>query len=114
MNERETKLTVERSRFIAYVAPANSLEQVKTLLSKRKRAVKKASHHCWAARFSDGQELCRDDGEVGKPGQRILEVLRQHDIEGVLIVSRVFGGVKLGPAGVGRAFRDAARAVVRA
>ncbi|MEM6533580.1 MAG: YigZ family protein [Myxococcota bacterium] len=108
----EAKITVERSKFFAILAPAASLAEIKALLAKRRRTIKKANHHCWAARLGSGGEHARDDGEVGKPGQRILEVLRQHELFGVLIVSRVYGGVKLGPAGVGRAFRNAARQVV--
>jgi putative IMPACT (imprinted ancient) family translation regulator len=52
-------------------------------------------------------EQARDDGEVGRPGMKLLELLRHNDLEGLLVVSRIFGGVKLGPGGVGRAFRDA-------
>jgi putative IMPACT (imprinted ancient) family translation regulator len=61
-------------------------------------------------RDENGQvvEQARDDGEVGRPGMKLLELLRQHDLEGLLVVSRIFGGIKLGPGGVGRAFRDAA------
>jgi putative IMPACT (imprinted ancient) family translation regulator len=111
----EAKLTVKRSRFIAVLARARDEEQVKELLEGRRRQVKRARHHCWAARLAspagEPTELWRDDGEVGRPGQRILEVMRRHDLEGVLVVSRVFGGVKLGPAGVGRAFKEVAEAV---
>jgi putative IMPACT (imprinted ancient) family translation regulator len=53
-------------------------------------------------------EQARDDGEVGRPGMKMLELLRHNDLEGLIVVSRYFGGVKLGPGGVGRAFRDAA------
>jgi putative IMPACT (imprinted ancient) family translation regulator len=44
----------------------------------------------------------------------LLELLRKHDLEGALIVSRVFGGVKLGVGGVSRAFRDAGQGAVDA
>ena len=54
--------------------------------------------------------MSKDDGEVGHPGRVLLELLRKHDLEGVLIVSRIFGGVKLGVGGVSRAFRDAGQA----
>ena len=47
-------------------------------------------------------EQARDDGEVGRPGNKLLELLRQRDLEGLLVVSRFFGGIKLGPGGVGR------------
>lgn len=114
--ESTAKLTVERSRFVALLFPAKSEADVKTMLKKRKKAVKRANHHCWAARFEDDAdrliELARDDGEVGRPGWKILEELKRRELFGALIVSRVFGGVKLGPAGVGRAFRRVARDVI--
>ena len=53
-------------------------------------------------------EQARDDGEVGRPGYVMLDLLRRDDLEGGLIVSRFFGGVKLGPGGVSRAMREAA------
>ncbi|MBW2731287.1 MAG: YigZ family protein, partial [Deltaproteobacteria bacterium] len=64
----------------------------------------------------DGQliEQARDDGEVGRPGTKILAVMRRYEIEGVLIVSRIFGGVKLGPGNVGRSFARVADEVVLA
>jgi len=108
----EYQLTEQRSRFYAVAVPAATLEDVKLALAERKKKYHKARHHCWACRVRDenGQvvEQARDDGEVGKPGMKMLELLRHHDLEGLLVVSRIFGGVKLGPGGVGRAFRDAA------
>ena len=110
-------LTEQRSRFYAAAVPAASLEEVKQELAKRKKKYHKARHHCWACRVRDdnGQivEQARDDGEVGRPGMKMLELLRHHDLEGLLVVSRIFGGVKLGPGGVGRAFRDAAAGALR-
>jgi putative IMPACT (imprinted ancient) family translation regulator len=108
----EYQLTEQRSRFYAAAVPAATLDEVKIALSERKKQYHKARHHCWACRVrdADGQvvEQARDDGEVGRPGMKMLELLRHHDLEGLLVVSRIFGGVKLGPGGVGRAFRDAA------
>jgi putative IMPACT (imprinted ancient) family translation regulator len=108
----EYDLTEQRSRFYAAAVPAATLDEVKKALATRKKRYHKARHHCWACRVRDenGQvvEQARDDGEVGRPGMKLLELLRQHDLEGLLVVSRIFGGIKLGPGGVGRAFRDAA------
>lgn len=108
----EHDITERRSRFYAAAVPAMTLDEVKKELSKRKKRYHKARHHCWACRVRDvnGQvvEQARDDGEVGRPGMKLLELLRQHELEGLLVVSRIFGGIKLGPGGVGRAFRDAA------
>ena len=113
---RQAKLTVKRSRFFAVLAEIDDEADIKSLLTSQARKIKKTRHQCWAARFAaaDGSivEQARDDGEVGRPGQRILELMRRHEVEGVVLVSRVFGGVKLGPAGVGRAFKEAAEAVL--
>lgn len=108
----EHTLVVQRSRFIARLVPAESLDAVKQALGTQRRAHRKARHHCWACRLLDPNgrlvEQARDDGEVGRPGMVLLELLRREKIEGALIVSRLFGGVKLGPGGVSRAFRAVA------
>ena len=114
--DQVARLTVERSRFFGVYVPVGTGDEVKAVLARRRRAVKRARHHCWASRLEDGTgaivESARDDGEVGRPGMRLLEVMRRENLLGVLVVSRVFGGVKLGPAGVGRAIKDTgARAV---
>ena len=111
-NFSEFALTEQRSRFYAAAVPATTLGEVKKELARRKKRYHKARHHCWACRVRDENgrlvEQARDDGEVGKPGMKLLELLRGRDLEGLLVVSRIFGGIKLGPGGVGRAFRDAA------
>ncbi len=105
------EVTVERSRFLAEAFPAGSLDEVKRIVKERRRKIRKANHHCWACRLRDENgrivEQARDDGEVGRPGMALLELLRRKDLEGLLVVSRIFGGVKLGPGGVARAFRAA-------
>ena len=110
--------TVERSKFFAVLAPLQSAAAIEPLLKSRRSDVRRANHHCWAYRLRDAsgivEERSRDDGEVGHPGRVLLEILRRHDLEGVLLVSRVFGGVKLGVGGVSRAFRDAGEGAVAA
>ncbi len=86
------------------------------VVRRRRGEVRRANHHCWALRLvsADGAttEKVKDDGEVGHPGRVLLEVLRRHNLEGAIIVSRIFGGIKLGVGGVSRAFRDAGEGVV--
>jgi putative IMPACT (imprinted ancient) family translation regulator len=107
----ESTVTEKRSRFAALAAPAATLDEAEAVVADRRTEHRKARHHCWACRVRDADgrivEQARDDGEVGKPGMKLLELLRRDDLEGVIVVSRHFGGVKLGPAGVGRACRDA-------
>jgi len=114
----EFSLTVERSRFHALLTPLASPAEIEALLKARRRDYRKANHHCWACRTCDASgaavELSKDDGEVGHPGRVLLELLKKHDLEGALIVSRIFGGVKLGIGGVSRAFRDAGQGAINA
>jgi putative IMPACT (imprinted ancient) family translation regulator len=114
----EFKLVVDRSRFFAVLFPAQSENDVALTLRAKKREHRKANHHCWALRGADPSgglsERSRDDGEVGHPGRVLLELLRHHELEGALLVSRVFGGVKLGVGGVSRAFRAAGEGAIAA
>ena len=112
----EFSVTVERSRFYALLAPIASPADLEALLKSRRRDYRKANHHCWACRVGDAAgavtESSKDDGEVGHPGRVLLELLKKHDLEGALIVSRIFGGVKLGVGGVSRAFRDTGQGAI--
>ncbi|MGD1146760.1 MAG: YigZ family protein [Thermoanaerobaculaceae bacterium] len=115
-SEAEFKLTVERSRFHAAAFPARSEDDVAAMLKRKRSEHRKANHHCWALRSRDASgvlvERSKDDGEVGHPGRVLLELLRREDLEGGLLVSRVFGGVKLGVGGVSRAFREAGQGAI--
>jgi putative IMPACT (imprinted ancient) family translation regulator len=107
----EFRYIAERSRFFAVLFPAAGEDVVQNMVRLKKGEHRKANHHCWAFRCLEEKgnlnEKSRDDGEVGHPGRVLLELLRHYDLEGGLLVSRVFGGVKLGVGGVSRAFREA-------
>jgi len=112
----EFKSVAERSRFFAVLFPAAMEEEVLGMVRRKKGEQRKANHHCWAFRGLDARggrsEKSRDDGEVGHAGRVLLELLRRHELEGGLLVSRVFGGVKLGVGGVSRAFREAGEGAI--
>ncbi len=112
------KTTVERSRFFAVAFPAATEADVLDAVRAARSEHRKANHHCWAFRGRDLAdalvERSKDDGEVGHPGRLLLELLKRDDLEGGLLVSRVFGGVKLGVGGVSRAFREAAEGALEA
>jgi putative IMPACT (imprinted ancient) family translation regulator len=114
----EAKVVVERSRFFAVLFPAATEDDVAAMVKAKRSEHRKANHHCWAFRGRNETgsilERSKDDGEVGHPGRVLLALLRKDDLEGGLLVSRVFGGVKLGVGGVSRAFRDAGAAAVAA
>jgi len=107
---------VRKSRFFAHLYLIESDEDIAKINRTHRELYKKAAHHCYAARFSAGNNDSRSfgsDGEVGHPGRVLLDILLQKNLEShCLMVSRVFGGIKLGPAGVSRAFREAGNSVV--
>lgn len=101
------RLDEKKSKFYAHLYEIDSPDDVAEICKIHDRLYKKAAHHCYAVvcgNFSDS----RADGEVGSPGRALAEVMARHNLGShVLIVSRIFGGIKLGPAGVARAFREA-------
>lgn len=111
---RHTKeLIVQKSRFIATVAPCASFEQASELFHMWRDP--KASHNCWAYRSRDGYERYSDDGEpsgtAGKPIASAIECVGV--VDAAVLVTRFFGGIKLGTGGLVRAYGQAARDVLR-
>lgn len=103
----ETKYTEKKSKFIAYYYEIASEQEIQSIILRLKKQHKKANHVCWAA-IINNQELFKNDGEVGNPANTMLEILRSKNKQRHLIaIVRYFGGIKLGPGGVKRAFKKA-------
>lgn len=102
------ELEIRKSRFLAAALPVADREEAREVLAGFRAEHPTATHVCWAL-LAGGQSGMSDDGEPsGTAGRPILEVLRHHDLEGVLgVVVRYFGGVKLGAGGLVRAYTDA-------
>lgn len=110
---QRTETTVANSRFIATVAPIFSVEEAKAFLAQIRAEMPDASHHVYAYRVGYGKstiEGMSDDGEPsGTAGPPTLSVLRGMDIGDVIIViTRYFGGTKLGTGGLVRAYSESA------
>lgn len=109
---------VKGSRFIADVVPVASMEAAKEALGVIVAEMPDATHHCWAARMADpARHQSSDDGEPGgSAGRPILAQIEGHDVVDVLVVvTRYYGGTKLGVGGLVRAYGGAAgRALDRA
>lgn len=104
----QAELEVRRSRFLAFALPVSGREDATEQIARLRAEHPGANHVCWAL-LAGGHSGMSDDGEPsGTAGRPILEVLRHHDLEGVLgAVVRYFGGVKLGAGGLVRAYTDA-------
>lgn len=108
--EHRTEETIQRSRFIAAVAHAPTEEEAKIFIARIKDEFPDATHHCWAYVAGPPGDTARigmsDDGEPhGTAGKPILTVLLYSEIgEIVAVVTRYFGGTKLGTGGLVRAY----------
>lgn len=108
------ELEIRKSRFIAHAIPVADRASAMAELRRLRDAHPAATHVCWAL-LAGGQSGMSDDGEPsGTAGRPILEVLRHHDLDGVLAaVVRYYGGVKLGAGGLVRAYADAIARVLQ-
>lgn len=102
---------VKKSKFVSHAAPVASFDDAMAFLDKVKDT--KANHNCWAYRSSITSR-CSDDGEpAGTAGRPILNILETEQIvDAVIIVTRYFGGIKLGAGGLVRAYAGAAKSVI--
>lgn len=114
--EGTSLLVVKKSRFYAHLYRITSVEDIADIREMHRKKYRKAAHHCYAARLDRPHGLLEpfgSDGEVGRPGMVLLQLLQREDLgEHVIVVSRIFGGIKLGPGNVSRAFRNAAAEAV--
>ncbi|HUG84926.1 MAG TPA: YigZ family protein [Euzebya sp.] len=97
---------VRGSRFIADVAPAGSDAAALAVVQSVRDREPSATHHCWGFRLHDGRERGSDDGEPsGTAAGPILRHLGGADlVDVVLVVTRYYGGTKLGTGGLIRAY----------
>ena len=100
-------ITVRKSRFIGCVQPVRDRADAVAVVAELRTLHPTATHVCWAL-LAGGHSAAVDDGEPGgTAGRPMLEVLRHHDLDGVLATAvRYFGGVKLGAGGLVRAYTD--------
>jgi uncharacterized YigZ family protein len=110
---QRTETTVANSRFIATVALVESVEAARQFLDDIRAEMPDANHHVYAYRIGYGNstiEGMSDDGEpTGTAGPPTLSVLRGTKLGDVIIViTRYFGGTKLGTGGLVRAYTEAA------
>jgi putative IMPACT (imprinted ancient) family translation regulator len=115
----EARTVVRGSRFHAWLGPAADAGSAGIALDSRAALDPDATHHCWAYRiWSEGaiDEGAFDAGEPGgTAGRPILGALQRSGVvQAVCVVSRWFGGVRLGTGGLVRAYAEAARAAITA
>lgn len=117
--EVRREIVVVNSRFIAAIAPAETVEEARSFIARIRAAYPDATHHVPAYIVGGGSSAVAhtsDDGEPsGSAGRPVLSVLRGSGLgDVVLVVTRYFGGTKLGIGGLVRAYTQAAQEAVAA
>ena len=101
----QTSIDSKKSQFICRLLPAQNEREAKEIINKISEEYKDATHNCTAYVVSDGEGF-DDDGEPGgTAGRPMLNVLKKNEMENIVaIVTRYFGGIKLGAGGLVRAY----------
>lgn len=109
----EDEIIINKSRFIGYARPISCEEEALDFIKEIKTKHKDATHNVYAYVCGEESNLQRfnDDGEPsGTAGIPVLEVIKKEDLRNVaVVVTRYFGGVKLGGGGLIRAYTKGAK-----
>lgn len=107
----EHEIIIQKSRFIAHIARATTEEDAQSFIQEIKKKHWDATHNCSAYMIGENNQIqkANDDGEPsGTAGVPILEVLKKKDLKDtVVVITRYFGGIKLGAGGLIRAYGKA-------
>lgn len=118
MNEISVgKLIVKNSFFFGHLYCIENKREIDNIIDLHKKLYKRANHHCYAINFKEksGQFYTsfKNDGEVGYPGKILLQLLKKYNLNNnVIVVSRIFGGIKLGVGGVSKSFKNIGESLI--
>jgi len=112
LSPNESEIKIRKSSFIANIFPVKDMNEINTNIKLIRKKYFDAKHHPYAFRLGLDNKIFRynDDGEPsGSSGKPILDAIDKHCLlETLIIVTRYFGGVKLGIGGLMRAYFEAA------
>lgn len=113
LKEAQAEQIIEKSRFIAYVSPASTKEEADAFIASIRKKHKDATHNVPAMVLGDKFQVqwASDDGEPqGTSGTPMVQLLVSEGItDVVIVVTRYFGGIKLGTGGLVRAYTSSAK-----
>lgn len=117
--EAQVELRISNSRFIGTVGPAGTVAEARAFVARQRQRLPDASHHVYAFAVGFGSRVTcgmSDDGEpsgtAGRPCLAVVQGAGLGDV--VVVVTRYFGGTKLGTGGLVRAYTAAAQAALAA
>ena len=110
MDNLYSELVINKSKFITNIIKVNNKDDIIKQLSIIKNKYSDATHNCYAY-ICDNLKKCNDDSEPSKTaGMPILTILEHENLNHVLcVVTRYFGGIKLGTGGLVRAYSNSVK-----
>ena len=115
-NQVRREIRVQGSRFICTLHPVRTKEEAEEFVRRIRKEFFNATHHCYAYRLGTAGDRFRynDDGEPGGTGGKpVLTALARIGLTDVVaVVTRYFGGTKLGVGGLARAYGEAAEKAI--
>ena len=116
--EAHAEQTIEKSRFIAHIKPVSTKEEADAYIAQIRAQYRDATHNVPAFVIGDKMQLQwgSDDGEPsGTSGTPMAQMFQKMGITNVVVVvTRYFGGIKLGPGGLVRAYTSSAKLALEA
>lgn len=107
-SEGQAEIIIQKSRFIGHIKRTETEEEAQTFIRKIKKEHSQATHNCSAYLIGEHDQIqkANDDGEPsGTAGIPMLEVLKKNGLKDTcVVVTRYFGGIKLGAGGLIRAY----------
>ncbi len=115
LRDYQKETVIEKSRFICTLKKVNTEQEAQDFIKAIKKEYWDATHNCSAYIVDDLAQRSSDDGEPsGTAGIPMLEVLRKNHLEGTAaVVTRYFGGIKLGAGGLVRAYSGSVAATIK-
>jgi uncharacterized YigZ family protein len=115
--DSEVEIKVKGSRFVARTAACTSKIEAEEILDNIRKKYHDATHHCFAYRVGMGRESTFRYSDAGEPsgtaGKPIFDRIEgKHLTNVIVVVTRYFGGTKLGTGGLTRAYSEAAAGVL--
>lgn len=113
--QTHAKTVIKKSSFFAYAMPVRNYDEVKHIVKDITQKHKKAKHVAYAYILSTQETRFNDDREPSRTaGYPLLKILQRSRLTyTLLVVARVFGGIKLGTSGLYKAYAQAAKEALK-
>lgn len=110
----ENTIIINKSKFITNMFSVDNLDEIIYYLDLIKNKYKDATHHCYAYILDNTKRFNDDNEPSGTAGMPILDCLEKNNLNHVLcIITRYFGGIKLGAGGLVRAYSNSTSSAIK-